>query len=388
MNEGCAKHITPDFCDKHFSLVHSFVMQHIREYLKEVPTVEYHSMLFHLRECGENQPVSPTSFLLTFYTQMLVVMKENNKEIPIPKEDACLLVEASLLSGVFLAQFKAGIWNRNGDEIRSLCWYYTRPYYFANMLSDFLLQGILVEHVGQEWFMTTLFLFYRVISITQEKEIILCDKTLASSAFIHLANIIRNSSKRFDKHKMARDVIIHLTAAGMKSPNEILKFLSTPFNFTNKYNSVCSEKGVLRKECYSEINPFFPFLHQQQSQDLLDKTLLSPEPLPFNRFIHDFTPTDQTKQLLSDKLITHITKMLLDEGETSFLPFVLVLMCDEARHVPETRTKHKKLLNRIGTELRKSNNAVLKDASIVMAPRLEYSEEPINNTITQNKQTN
>ncbi|KAL7720337.1 E3 ubiquitin-protein ligase [Entamoeba marina] len=146
----------PEYLQTHFLEIHEMVMEHIHTYLTDVPRISINETSFSYRVCGKNQPVSPSSPLITFYTKVLLQLIYSGYDITIPQQDAALLVESVLLSLCFKEQITNDVWKRNGDEVLYQHFFYVSLYTSDCLLYDLTLLQILVPLISPNTFALSL----------------------------------------------------------------------------------------------------------------------------------------------------------------------------------------------------------------------------------------
>ncbi|KAL7718740.1 E3 ubiquitin-protein ligase [Entamoeba marina] len=350
-----------------FPQLHSIVMDKIHSLLSVVPKVKLNGYILDYRIVGVNQPISPLSYLMVFYTKCLLRFKEEGLPISINNDDAFELIQWILLSLRFKQQVEDDRYIRNDDD----------PYIFRNayvffyhyyLLSDLTLIQILVDYIDSTKLLFQWAIIFELFTlnenISSENEIQELTLENINQETPHNFNSFIRSivevERRFEirdkilKTTFAEEFIINLTAAGVTSPTEILSKIPIEIhNFESIYDNVCNKKGVLTENSEKRIDPFFPFLFQNH-EDLLHNTLLSTTAtkhfsFPYVTPIKGFRTTSFIYDIFHNILTTQQT-------DYSCIPYFLVFLSDGGVNNIQCDDS---ILKEIGSIIGKHHNEVI-----------------------------
>ncbi|KAL7719919.1 E3 ubiquitin-protein ligase [Entamoeba marina] len=323
-----------------FPLFHSFVMKYVRSLLISVPQAKLNGHIVNLRIAGVNQPVSPISPLLEWYTKYIIKLKNEGIQISINSDDAFDLAQVVLISLRFKHQVELGKYVRNDDDPFHLF----STYIFASfqfILSDLTLLKLLVDYLDHSKLLSQWAVMFELFNVnlnvsTQNdiQELTLENLNLDDSQnFNSFISSIAEVERRFEltnntyQNRLVEEFIINLTAAGVSSPSTILDEIPLDVvDFETIYDSICEKKGVLTTTAKMCIDPFFPFLIEHH-EDLIHNTLLSTTTSP-KQFSFPLTKPITSFRIIP--FVFNIAHAFLTTQNTNYstIPFLLVFLSD------------------------------------------------------------
>ncbi|ELP87293.1 ubiquitin ligase E3 alpha, putative [Entamoeba invadens IP1] len=287
---------TTENLKRNFEYIHDEVMKVVRKYLVDVPVIEVNNVKVHKRLCGENQPVSPISNVLSFYTYVLLRLHQDSCVPKIEKTDAELLVEHVILSRVFVSQFIQRDWVRNGSDAEQQFSTYVSLFYEKTFLLDLTLVQFLLPIVGVKFFISTCVTMFKLINFSDKTLYTYADVNFSPINFYEMMRFVveicrcqKITNTKVTDGDWFQIIIAQFTAAGITNPATIAS--QTPFEnlpLEKHFDAVCVKKGVIRKEYLDQIDPVFPLFGQIHREALMKATLYEKNSIKPNRYKYVF----------------------------------------------------------------------------------------------------
>ncbi|KAL7719685.1 E3 ubiquitin-protein ligase [Entamoeba marina] len=309
-----------------------------------VPQAKLNGHTVDLRIAGVNQPVSPFSVILPFYTTLLVKFQKANIQIDIDGDDAFLILQLVFLSLRFKQQICDGRYKRNDDSPAYFYLSYVSIFTYSYLLNDLSLPRLLSKYLDNEKILAQWAVMFEVFNVgfteLNPTEPPIQELTTQNLNLDNLQNInsflrsIAEVERRFEitesvqDEKLLEEVIIHLVASGVSSPSEIAQNTSLRYlPLEDIYDLVCERRGILKPESQQRVDPFFPLLSHHR-EVLLNNVLLSPTTTSPNRF--SFYNVDPFSKFRSISFIYDIVQNVLNipDADFSVLPYFIIFLSD------------------------------------------------------------
>ncbi|EDR27953.1 hypothetical protein EDI_095520, partial [Entamoeba dispar SAW760] len=158
------KIFTPNYLYIHFPLIHQKLMSHINSILDKVPILSINNEKYYYRQIGKNQSVSPVTFILPFYTKVLILFKLNNIEFNIPIEDCKKIVQIALFPIIFKEQIVNNEWIRNGTEVFIQYEQVVSLHFKEPLLNTIQLLQFLAERIGFDYILIEMMIGIQIIN--------------------------------------------------------------------------------------------------------------------------------------------------------------------------------------------------------------------------------
>ncbi|BFU22284.1 hypothetical protein conserved [Entamoeba histolytica] len=158
------KAFTPHYLYIHFPLIHQKLMSYINTVLDKVPILLINNEKYYYRQIGKNQSVSPITFILPFYTKVLILFKLNNIEFNIPIEDCKKIVQIALFPVIYKEQIVNNEWIRNGVEVFIQYQQVVSLYLKEPLLNTVQLLQFLAEIIGFDYILIEMMIGIQILN--------------------------------------------------------------------------------------------------------------------------------------------------------------------------------------------------------------------------------